>query len=936
MTIYTIPFGEPLLDHMATGLLQETASNPFQLSKYVVLLPTKRGCLNLQQAFFKQACQKTIILPKIIALSDLETIPLLPGFSLPEMIPEAITSWQRLSLLTQLIYRYYRHQAHPIDYATAFNQAQDLAGLLDEMETSAIDLEKLNDLVGENFASHWQITLDFLKIITEFWPQILKDQDKLDPSYRKRLILEKIADHWRPTYPVILAGTTGTRPATARLAKAILSMDQGRLILPGFDKDAPWPIPPTHPQYTMGSFIQYLGANPNDVALWPTIHTPSPKVAFLQTVMTPTIPEDWALPIPLAPELASIEMVPCSSGEEEVHAIALMCRYHLEEPHKTIAVITPDRSLSERLRCELQRWGVMPDLSSGIPLSQTVVGQFLRLCSLIHPTMSVVDWLALMKHPLALKAQDRGYHLMNLRRMEKFYLRGKRLTSYLWDIPLEEDDLKIWLDELRTLTTPLLEAGKQQPLSQWLAQHMATAQGLIGNEALLWQDDDGTTAQDFITHLLHQEEDLPALTHQEYSRIFTQLMGQQAVRFAQGIGSRVRILGALEARQNQTDVTILAGLNEGVWPKGEQTDPWLNRPMRLALGLPDPQRQIGLSAHDFCLGFNSQKVYLTRSLKAQGRATMASRWWQRLEALMGAPASLKPTPWQSWARNLSAFSGPTPCGQPAPLPPQEARPKVYSATDIDHLMRDPYGFYARKVLKIKAMEWLEPELSMRDWGIRVHGALDAFARLPAPTFERLLQLGESAFQDLLSDPTVATFWWPRFSQMATWFFDQWAGLAPLRRHVFSEYRGRIDLNDFEIKSIADRIDHFADGSITIVDYKTGEPPSEKLVLLGLAPQLLIEAFILHQGGFPDIPSPQGFNAEFWHLKGGNEGGKIKGIKITPDHIHQTEEGLSRLLHHYCKNTTAYVSYPWGDWLNGVLDYQHLARLKEWRMAKGEK
>ncbi len=934
MTIYTIPLGESLLDHMALGLLRETADRPFDLAKYVVLLPTKRGCLNLQQAFFKQACQKTIILPKIIALSDLEIAPFLPGFCLPEEIPEAISSWKRQSLLTQLIYKYYQHQSYPIDYATAFQQAQALASLLDEMETSAVDLTKLQDLVTENFASHWQITLNFLKIITEFWPQILADQEKLDPSYRKRLILEKIADHWTPTYPVILAGTTGTRPATARLAKAILAMNHGRIILPGFDPETPWPVPPTHPQYTLSSFVNYLGWTPDQVKVWPTLSTPSPRVEFLRQVMMPIIPEDWGLPEAMKEHLSAIQIIPCASAEEEIKVIALICRYHLETPGQTISIITPDRTLSDRLRSELQRWKVVPDLSSGVPLSQTVVGQYLRLCSAIHTHTNVVDWLALMKHPLTRKGKDRLLHLQQLRILERHHLRGQRLGSTLWHQKWPDESLQTWFEEIRSDVAPLLTTQTGQHLPSWLKLHLQVACDLCGDESLLWQDDDGECAKEFITHILSQDEDLPPLTQQEYQRIFSDLMAQEMVRFAEGIGSRIRILGALEARQNQSDVAILASLNERTWPKGEESDPWLNRPMRLNLGLPDSQRQIGLSAHDFCLGFNSKHVYLTRALKAQGRTTIASRWWQRLEAIMSSPApSMQENPWHHWAERLNAFEGPVPCPQPKPVPPQEARPLKYSTTDIDHLIRDPYGLYARKILRLKALDWLEPPLSLRDWGIRVHNVLEKFVCHSKRTFETLIHLGKEAFHDLLSQPTVAAFWWPRFVQTAQWFYEQWTLQAPLRKHVHSEYQGKISLDTFEIHSRADRIDQFQDGSVTLIDYKTGEPPSEKLVLLGLAPQMAIEAWILHQGGFPGVSCPAHVQGEFWHLKGGMEGGKIKKILMTPDHMVEIQTGLYTLLSHYHQPHNAYPSTPWGDWLGGVIDYQHLARLKEWRIAK---
>ncbi len=44
---------------------------------------------------------------------------------------------------------------------------------------------------------------------------------------------------------------------------------------------------------------------------------------------------------------------------------------------------------------------------------------------------------------------------------------------------------------------------------------------------------------------------------------------------------------------------MLGGLNDGSWPQMPPPDPWLNRAMRQAAGLLLPERQIGLSAHDY-------------------------------------------------------------------------------------------------------------------------------------------------------------------------------------------------------------------------------------------------------------------------------------------------------------------------------------------------
>src|SRR4029078_9552316 len=77
------------------------------------------------------------------------------------------------------------------------------------------------------------------------------------------------------------------------------------------------------------------------------------------------------------------------------------------------------------------------------------------------------------------------------------------------------------------------------------------------------------------------------------------------------------------------------GLIEGTWPPETRGDPWLNRPMRQALGLDLPERRIGLSAHDFAQSLGTAEIVLTRAAQIAGAPTVASRFTQRLAAVAG-------------------------------------------------------------------------------------------------------------------------------------------------------------------------------------------------------------------------------------------------------------------------------------------------------------
>jgi ATP-dependent helicase/nuclease subunit B len=66
------------------------------------------------------------------------------------------------------------------------------------------------------------------------------------------------------------------------------------------------------------------------------------------------------------------------------------------------------------------------------------------------------------------------------------------------------------------------------------------------------------------------------------------------------------------------------GLEEGVWPQGAPIDPFLSRPMREKLGLPPPERRVGLTAHDFAQAASAPDVILVHS-ERRGGAPPSSR-----------------------------------------------------------------------------------------------------------------------------------------------------------------------------------------------------------------------------------------------------------------------------------------------------------------------
>ncbi len=197
-------------------------------------------------------------------------------------------------------------------------------------------------------------------------------------------------------------------------------------------------------------------------------------------------------------------------------------------------------------------------------------------------------------------------------------------------------DVTNWFDVVADILKSFAQALKgEAPLAQLLSLHVEAAEALAKTQsedggARLWRGDAGRAAQTLVAELFVEANGIPSIDAGSYAALFRALTEEKAVRPAYGLHPRLSILGPLEARLQRFDLVVLGGLNEGTWPQEAPVDPWLSRPMRRTLGLEQPERAIGLSAHDFATLAAGPRVVLTRSRKVDGSPAVASRWLQRL------------------------------------------------------------------------------------------------------------------------------------------------------------------------------------------------------------------------------------------------------------------------------------------------------------------
>lgn len=883
--------------------------------------------------------------------------------------------------------------------------ADDLAHLIDDVTRRNASWDDLDKLIPEEMGQFWQQTLTFLKIARDQWPKIREARGAIEPAELQNLKIEaEIKNLGVATGPVIAAGSTGSTPSTAALLATIARLPHGAVILPGLDTDldaSSWDqidggAAYGHPQFAMQGLLKKMGIARDAVTLLgaPAVHG---REKLLSEALRPAEATDrWREKLKeqdftahADAAMTGLSVMQAANAEDEALGIAIALRETVDDGTqasrtRTAALITPDRALARRVVAALARWDVPVDDSGGDALADTPAGIFARLAAEVAlGGVEPIPLLALLKHPRFTLAGRDGTHGPAVETLERAVLRGPRpgegtagLKQALRELreqwpnlyrndprkALTESDIgeaENFIERFAAAIAPL-EMLDTRPLPvariAMLHREVVAALSARTGASAAFSDADGKELDAFFSSLKPIEDDgaFP-VTGADYPEAFDAALAGWIVRRAARPESRVRIYGLLEARLQHADRVVLGGLVEGIWPPDPRPDPWLSRPMRHDLGLDLPERRIGLSAHDFAQALGSKEVVLSSATKREGAPTVTSRFLQRLAAVAGderwKEAQKRGSRYLAWGRSLDEpTSEPTPCPRPEPRPPREARPSSLSVTEIEDLLRDPYTIYAKHILNLRALDPVDVPPGASDRGSFIHKAIGDFseryaAGLPSDPLKELLAIGREAFAEVEAYPDARAFWWPRFERIARWFVDWEQSRRANTGAVFAEIPGAYEFpvgeRTFRLRTRADRIERLNNGSYAILDFKTGQPPGNREVAAGLAPQLTLEAAILRNGGFKGIAAG-GSVAElsYVRLSGGEPAGADHPREFkdsTPDQ--EADKALANLRHVAGKfedPDEAYTSFSRPQWVGRTYsDYDHLARVKEWSATGGE-
>ena len=206
---------------------------------------------------------------------------------------------------------------------------------------------------------------------------------------------------------------------------------------------------------------------------------------------------------------------------------------------------------------------------------------------------------------------------------------------------------------------------------------------------------------------------------------------------------------------------------------------------------------------------------------------------------------------------------------------------------------------------------------------------------------RLLAIGHEIFAPLFERPAIRAFWEPKLQRIAERFTEQ--HLIHLKEGAVVEPEVRNEraftLPDgmFKLTARIDRRETLPDGTRRLIDYKTGTLPKLSDVWRGVACQLLLEA-LMEQAPVSGL--------QYWPLKGVSDAETVvtlqeKFADSRSGHpqkkemdfnqfLKEFERKFSDLIAAYADPETPYRYVPSETDKPKYDDYEHLARVKEWR------
>ena len=190
--VFAVPVGRVFATELARYIHVLACQEQVSLCAMTIYVPYRRFIKSLQQALLRESSRSAVVLPSILCLQDLWSVP--PGLE-----------HKRRGAMAKLIYEYHQSLNKPL--SSLWLWVEEALAFLDQMHIENIS-GKIHNLPK---AQHHIESQKFFEILMTYWPRIVEENGWTEPYIHHQNAMKDLCDQWieRPDSNwVLAAGST--------------------------------------------------------------------------------------------------------------------------------------------------------------------------------------------------------------------------------------------------------------------------------------------------------------------------------------------------------------------------------------------------------------------------------------------------------------------------------------------------------------------------------------------------------------------------------------------------------------------------------------------------------------------------------------------------------------------------------------------------------
>lgn len=883
-----------ITDNFDTGL---------DMSFIDVFLPSRRSVNELKKIFLENSNNRSIILPNIKAIGDIDYDEIL---SLNyENIEEYLDVTKSVSAIKYKLLLIQKLIEENINIDQAINLSNELNNFFLEVEQFELDLNDLDKIVDDEYSLHWQKILKFLKVFGKKWNDFLNVNNIVSKNKSSLINLKFYADSFKnncPENPIIFAGIFTDIKVTNELIKTLSIYDNTYYFMKGYIDNCL--ADEIDSNYYYNNIIKYLNIENIDDIKYEEYKTIDNVELINNAMSNYSLTSNWHSNKNLH-NIDNVKYFECDNIYEEIDIITIyILNYVAKNGLNNIGIITTDE-YSHLLELSLKKYNLPVNNAFG---SKYINNDFVKYFLLIvqcylnnFKKESFIDILNNERICFGYDIDELNYYKIKLERdIFADSLDGDNIDFYKLK---SNDELNSFLDRIIKYYSIF---NKKDSFSNFLKKHIE----LLKNISCELKDED-LEVIDFINKNILTIDFYGNIDIDTYYKLIVYIFSQQSYSENYSRNRAINIISQQESRLINYDLTFLFNMNDGIFPRNIPTDPWMSKSMRKSFGLLSRNIEIGKSAHDFIQLISQKNVVITRSRKIGGNISFESRFLQRIKTLLSCNGLTLYTDHKikdvyKFINEIENYN--YKAKRPEPKPDIKYRPTKLYATTINTFLKNPYDIYAKYVLKLDKLDAFKNYSLNSKIGTLIHKIFERYEE--EGDCENVIN--EELNNLFLNNRTMIKLYYDKI-KMAFVKFLEVRNQREFDR-VITEKTFTTKLGYFDISAKIDRIEE-KNKTINVIDYKTGRRINVGDVKDLLELQLPTEYYILSKNGY-NVD-----NLEYWYI---NFNKKEKKIFNHNDFDVEKIENRLKLVIKSVKEEPFIATNK-----NAYSDFLHLSRVDEW-------